>query len=266
MDAPSIISSYQSKHWQTRGEFWDLLLNNIFVIGSWLILSRFIGLKLFISICPLVLTLAGAIFIAVFFVQHNFAEAYAHKTENWDFVRGAIEGSSYLELPVLLRWFTADIGYHNIHHLSERIPNYHLAACHQQNRHLLSRVKVIHISDMLSCAQYILWDADTNTLTTMPTKYQVSLMSEERVRSAIDLTGGGTMPSYALKTGSEVTSNATSDTKTHQLEQYLHRPGRIPTAAHPFVKQAAGQADRSHPQRCPPLGLQIARWGGLSRP
>ncbi|NJL00391.1 MAG: fatty acid desaturase [Spirulinaceae cyanobacterium RM2_2_10] len=170
----AMIASHHSKHWQTKGEFWDLLLNNVCVLSIWLLMIRFIGFTLFLSLYAVVLAVAGAIFITVFFVQHNFEGAYAHKTAGWDFVRGAIDGSSYLELPALLRWFTADISYHNIHHLSERIPNYHLAACHQHNRHLLTDVKVIRISDMPSCAQYILWDADRDKLVPIPLKRQVS--------------------------------------------------------------------------------------------
>ena len=167
-----ILASHHSKHWQTEGEFWDLLLNNIVVVGSWVILSHLMGPLLFLGLYATVLTLAGAIFICVFFVQHNFDGAYAHQTEGWDYLRGAVEGSSYLELPAILRWFTADISYHNIHHLSERIPNYNLAACHRHNRHLLSNVKTIRISDMADCARFILWDAEANRLVPIPTSPQ----------------------------------------------------------------------------------------------
>ena len=164
----AIVSSHQSKHWQTQGEFWDLLLNNIFVVSSWVMLSRLIGPVLFLSLYSIILALAGAIFICVFFVQHNFEGSYAYKTADWDYLRGAIEGSSYLDLPVILRWFTADISYHSIHHLSERIPNYNLAACHQENSHLLSQVKTLRLGDLLGCSKYILWDADSNSLVPVP--------------------------------------------------------------------------------------------------
>jgi acyl-lipid omega-6 desaturase (Delta-12 desaturase) len=158
------IATHQSKHWQSRTEFWDLLLNNICVISSWIYLSNLLGAGFFLSIYSLVLTCSAVIFICVFFVQHIFEGSSAHKTESWDYLQGAIEGSSYLELPLLLKWFTADIGYHNIHHLSERIPNYHLEACHRQNLHLLSNVKTLRVGDMLDCAKFILWDADSNSL------------------------------------------------------------------------------------------------------
>ncbi|MGF1517236.1 MAG: fatty acid desaturase [Nodosilinea sp.] len=173
----AIVSSYRSKHWQTSGEFWDVLLNNIFVVGSWCLLSYLIGPGLFLALYATVLTLAGAIFICVFFVQHNFEGSYAHKTADWDYLRGAIEGSSYLDLPPLLRWFTADISYHNIHHLSERIPNYNLAACQRANRHLLSEVTVLRLGDLLHCSKFILWDATANRLVPIPTKQKVLVTS-----------------------------------------------------------------------------------------
>ena len=100
--------------------------------------------------------MSSAIFISIFFVQHNFEDAYAHKTEDWDYLSGAIEGSSYLAMPSILKWFTADISYHSIHHLSEKIPNYNLQACHQKNLHLLSRVKTIRLTDIPYCSQFSL--------------------------------------------------------------------------------------------------------------
>jgi acyl-lipid omega-6 desaturase (Delta-12 desaturase) len=158
------IAAHTSKYWQSKTEFWDLLFNNLCVISSWVILSNLLGAGFFLSVYSLVLTLSAVVFICVFFVQHIFEGSYAHKTASWDYLNGAISGSSYLELPLILKWFTADIGYHNIHHLSERIPNYHLEACHHQNIHLLSNVKTLRVGDMLDCAKYILWDADSNQL------------------------------------------------------------------------------------------------------
>ena len=160
----AVIANHESKHWQSRTEFWDLLLNNVCVISSWILLSNWLGAGFFLSVYSLVVTLSAVVFIWVFFVQHIFEGSYAHKTADWDYLTGAIEGSSYLELPAILKWFTADIGYHNIHHLSERIPNYHLEACHRENLHLLANVKTLRMGDMLDCANFILWDADSNSL------------------------------------------------------------------------------------------------------
>lgn len=159
-----IIYSYKSKNWYTAGEFWDLLLNNICVITSWILMSHALGVGLFCGVYGIVLTLAAAIFICVFFVQHNFEGSYAHTTEGWDYMDGAIAGSSYLELPTILKWFSADIGYHHIHHLSERIPNYNLEACYHQNSHLLQTSKKLTLADMPKCAKFILWHPKSSKL------------------------------------------------------------------------------------------------------
>ncbi len=159
-----IVMAYKSKHWYTAGEFWDLLFNNIGVISSWIIFSHFLGAGFFFGVYFTTMTFSAAIFIYVFFVQHNFEGTYAHKTEGWDYLLGAIEGSSYLEMPTILKWFSASIGYHNIHHLSERIPNYNLEACHNANIHLLKTVKTLKIGDMLGCSKFLLWDAASDQL------------------------------------------------------------------------------------------------------
>ncbi|MGB2923942.1 MAG: fatty acid desaturase [Limnothrix sp.] len=158
------VSAHRSKIWQSKAEFWDLLLNNICVISICTFLGYQIGFGLFFSIYSITLMFSAAIFISIFFVQHIFEGTYAHKTEEWDYLQGAIEGSSYLKLPAILNWFTADIGYHNIHHLSERIPNYNLRACHHENSELLSNVKTLYMRDMLACSKFILWDSETNHL------------------------------------------------------------------------------------------------------
>jgi acyl-lipid omega-6 desaturase (Delta-12 desaturase) len=167
MGLPKIIASYKSRNWYTTAEFWDLLFNNICVVGSWIVLSHFLGAALFLGIYSVVLTFSAAIFIYVFFIQHNFEGSYAHKTEGWDYLLGAIEGSSYLQLPRILQWFSADIGYHNIHHLSERIPNYNLEACHRENSHLLVKSKILRLADLPGCAKFILWDAASDSLVTI---------------------------------------------------------------------------------------------------
>jgi omega-6 fatty acid desaturase (delta-12 desaturase) len=164
MGLKEIVYSYKSKNWYTAGEFWDLLFNNICVVGGWIFLVNLLGFGFFFSVYSITLTGAAALFICVFFVQHNFDGSYAHKTEGWDYLLGAIKGSSYLELPRFIKWFSADIGYHNIHHLSERIPNYNLEACHNENIHLLGDIKTLQMSDIPDCFKFILWDSAANRL------------------------------------------------------------------------------------------------------
>jgi omega-6 fatty acid desaturase (delta-12 desaturase) len=168
----NILDTYTPKHWSTAGEFWDVLFNNICVVGGWIFLSQWLGAALFLGVYSIVLTFSSALFIVIFFVQHNFEGAYAHKTEGWDYLRGAVEGSSYLAMPEFLKWFTADISYHSIHHLSARIPNYHVRACHHRNHHLLGQVTTVGLRDLLRCSKLILWDAHSDRLVSVHTFYE----------------------------------------------------------------------------------------------
>jgi acyl-lipid omega-6 desaturase (Delta-12 desaturase) len=163
----AMIASHKSRNWYTTAEFWNYLFNNISVISIWITACHFLGAGFFLGIYFTTLTFSAAIIIYIFFTQHNFEGSYAHKTEGWDYLLGAIEGSSYLKLNPVLNWFSADIGYHNIHHLSERIPNYNLKDCYMANIHLLSKIKILHIEDMLGCSKFLLWDYAIGSLITI---------------------------------------------------------------------------------------------------
>src|SRR5439155_586118 len=89
-----------------------------------------IGLPTFFLVHIPVSILGAAIGSWLFYVQHQYERAYWQPHDNWDFIRSACEGSSYYRLPRVLQWFTGNIGFHHIHHLESRIPNYNLPACH----------------------------------------------------------------------------------------------------------------------------------------
>ena len=148
-------------------EIFDLIANNILVISGWIFMCKWLGTIFFLTFYSLILTLSAAIFICVFFIQHNYEDAYASNTKNWDIVDGAIFGSSNLDIPDWLNWFLADISFHSIHHLSERIPNYNLRACHKANIHLLNEAKFLKLTDFPSCFKYIIWDKENENLVTI---------------------------------------------------------------------------------------------------
>lgn len=158
LSLPRHTRSFQSSHWYTGGEFIDLLANNLCVLASWFWMSHWLGVGVFWGVYGLVMTCSAAILICIFFVQHNFPGSYANATEGWSYFKGAIEGSSNLVLPGILNWFSADIAFHSIHHLCERIPNYQLKACHQANQHLLADCVYLRLADLPRCFKLILWD------------------------------------------------------------------------------------------------------------
>jgi omega-6 fatty acid desaturase (delta-12 desaturase) len=99
----------------------------------------------------------------LFYVQHQFEETYWAEDEEWDYSLAALEGSSYYRLPKVLQWFTGNIGFHHIHHLSPRIPNYKLEACHKSNPDLQDVTELTVITSLKS-AGLTLWDEEAKRL------------------------------------------------------------------------------------------------------
>ena len=100
---------------------------------------------------------------AYLFLQHQFEDVYWERGEEWDYCSAALEGSSFYKLPKVLQWFSGNIGFHHIHHLSARIPNYHLEKCHRSHP-LFQSVKPITLLSSLKCAAYRLWDEENKQL------------------------------------------------------------------------------------------------------
>jgi len=90
-----------------------------------------VGWKAYLLFQLVAITVAGSAGVWLFYVQHQFEDVYWERGQEWDYEKAALEGSSYYKLPKVLQWFTGNIGFHHIHHLSPRIPNYHLAKCHR---------------------------------------------------------------------------------------------------------------------------------------
>ncbi|MCB1231380.1 MAG: fatty acid desaturase [Verrucomicrobiae bacterium] len=112
-----------------------------------------------------VLTVAGAAGVWLFYVQHQFEDAYWERDDKWDYTEAALKGSSFYQLPRVLQWFSGNIGFHHVHHLSHRIPNYNLERCHYSNP-LFSNVKPLTLIESLRCLHFRLWDEATSKLIT----------------------------------------------------------------------------------------------------
>jgi acyl-lipid omega-6 desaturase (Delta-12 desaturase) len=151
-------AEFATRYWGSRLEYWHMTWNNVALLGLWLAMSLAIGPGLFFAVYLVSLTLASSIGIVLFTVQHNFRHSYASADAGWDYDTAAIEGTSYLVLPGWLNWFTANIGYHHVHHLSASIPNYRLALCHDANRHLFVDVPRIGLAGIADAVRHILWD------------------------------------------------------------------------------------------------------------
>jgi omega-6 fatty acid desaturase (delta-12 desaturase) len=130
---------------------------NLALLGATLLMSAAIGLKAFLTIQLTITTIAGAAGVWLFYVQHQFEGAYWARSANWNYTAAALQGSSYYKLPTILQWFTGNIGFHHVHHMSPRIPNYHLQRCHYAEPSFTS-IKPVTLLTSLKSLTYRLWD------------------------------------------------------------------------------------------------------------
>ena len=121
------------------------------------------GWKAYLIIQLTVLMVAGSAGVWLFYVQHQFEGVYWARNDNWDYATAALQGSSFYKLPKLLQWFTGNIGFHHIHHLSPRIPNYNLEKCHDAEP-LFQAVKPITLLGSLKSFTFRLWDEQRHRL------------------------------------------------------------------------------------------------------
>lgn len=115
------------------------------------------GLKAYLIIQMTALITAGAVGVWLFYVQHQFEGVYWERSEQWDYAEAALKGSSFYKLPKVLQWFSGNIGFHHIHHLSPRIANYHLEKCHRSEP-LFQSVKPITLLSSFKSLTFRLWD------------------------------------------------------------------------------------------------------------
>jgi omega-6 fatty acid desaturase (delta-12 desaturase) len=168
------ISSYRSRYWKNPREYRHMLWNNLVLLSLWALMCWACGPKLFFAVYLISLSFAGAIGITLFNLQHNFEHAYANRNAGWDHDTAAIEGTSFLVLPAWLNWFTANIGYHHIHHISAAIPSYQLRRCHQEYKHLFDRVVRLKLRDVIQASRCILWDSRAQRIITVAEYQQLS--------------------------------------------------------------------------------------------
>jgi omega-6 fatty acid desaturase (delta-12 desaturase) len=126
-------------------------------------LCWFVGWRNFLLVQAPTVMLAGSAGIWLFYVQHQFEDAYWQDTEGWSYAEAALRGSSYLKLPKILQFFSANIGLHHVHHLNARIPNYNLQRAHDENM-IFQQVPTLSLMDGMRAVRLKLWDQDSSRL------------------------------------------------------------------------------------------------------
>jgi omega-6 fatty acid desaturase (delta-12 desaturase) len=137
-------------------------LGLILIAAAWCAL---IGWRDYLLVWAPPALLAGAAGVFLFYVQHQFEDAYWENGDGWSYADAALRGSSYLKLPVILQFFTGNIGLHHVHHLSTRIPNYRLERAHHDNP-IFHGVPVLTLWDGVKAVRLKLWDEDSGRLVT----------------------------------------------------------------------------------------------------
>lgn len=114
-----------------------------------------------------VIALASIVGVWLFSVQHRFEEAQWARQSEWNAIDASLAGSSYLKLPRVLQWFTGNIGFHHVHHLASRVPNYRLEECHAA-RPELGTVTTLTLREALGAPCFALWDEEAGRMVRFP--------------------------------------------------------------------------------------------------
>ena len=135
----------------------SIYITNLILIAYITGIILLIGWKAFLLIQFPVIYLATLFGVWLFYVQHQFEDVIWTRQDAWDYKKMAMEGSSFLKFPRILQWFSGNIGFHHIHHLSPKIPNYNLERCHKENE-MFADIKPVTLIPSLQTLKFRLWD------------------------------------------------------------------------------------------------------------
>jgi len=157
-----LISNRFNRKGARKRERMNTYLINASIIVLYGFIIWLIGWQSFLIIQLPILFIAGSLGIWLFYVQHQFEDSYFENEDEWDFVKAAVDGSSYYKLPKVLQWLTGSIGFHHVHHLSPRVPNYKLEEAHEKTPPL-QQATTITLRSSLKAIRFRLYDEETKT-------------------------------------------------------------------------------------------------------
>lgn len=139
-----------------KRERWSVIWTNLALVAVFAPLMLWLGWREVLLVQAPILFFASSAGVWLFYVQHNFEGTYWERKDNWDFLKTGLEGSSFYKLPAVLNWFTGNIGFHHIHHLAPKIPNYKLPRVHKENP--IFQVEPLTLRKSLKSLGFRLWD------------------------------------------------------------------------------------------------------------
>ena len=138
----------------------SVLRTNLYLVLFYAILGYVIGYVTLLKISIPIIVIFSIIAIWFFYVQHQHNPNYKQPKDNWEYLLAAVKGSTYYKLPKFLHWLTGNIGFHHIHHLNSKIPNYNLAKCHKENP-VFDKIAVkMTFFESFACVFNKLWDEE----------------------------------------------------------------------------------------------------------
>lgn len=160
-----LVSNRFNRKDPKRKERLNTYLINGILVGMYCLIGFTLGWHVILLVQLPIIYIAGAMGIWLFYVQHQFEDSYFENESEWDFVKAAVDGSSYYKLPGWLEWMTGNIGYHHVHHLAPRVPNYNLEKAHE-NTPPLHMATTITLKTSLESIKFRLYDEDNKTFIT----------------------------------------------------------------------------------------------------
>jgi omega-6 fatty acid desaturase (delta-12 desaturase) len=157
-----VLERFPSRKANLR-ERYSVWLMNLALLSLAIGLSIVFGLKAYLIIQLVVTMTSTALGVWLFYVQHQFEDAYWERRDDWDYTTAALQGSSFYKLPRILQWLSGNIGFHHIHHLSPRIANYNLERCHNSHP-LFQSVRPMTLRTSLKSLRFRLWDEKAGRL------------------------------------------------------------------------------------------------------
>jgi len=139
-----------------KSELRSIYVTDLIILAFCVPLILLMGWKAFLLIQLPIIYLATSAGVWLFYVQHQYEDVIWKRQEDWDYKTMALEGSSFMKFPRLLQWFSGNIGYHHIHHLSPKIPNYNLEKCHRENQ-MFQDIKPVTFVPSLRTLSLRLW-------------------------------------------------------------------------------------------------------------
>lgn len=150
-----------------KKEWNSVFLNNVALLGLFGGLTALLGLKTLLLVHMPIVLISGMAGVWLFYVQHQFEDTYWDRDASWSVEKAAFLGSSYFHLPRILQWFSGNIGFHHLHHLALKVPNYRLQECYESSPRL-QQAPTLTIRTSLHCASLALWDEDRKKLIPFP--------------------------------------------------------------------------------------------------